>query len=453
MTEEYQNRTDQEIQELVAQIYGSFRGAHVAQAAPGFDVRGIWPCFSTKDRSGYATHAVAMSRMIDALKIPQQVIPHRYVDIDFGLFPEDRKDEYTKWVMGPVGIGELAIVSFPPAEASEMSEFGKLTVPYTVHEATSISRRAVDNCKVFADVWTVSEAATRAFAAGGVKARTIRPALATWNTPERTIDHATPFTFGVVGTWHARKGMLDLVRAYCGEFTRDENVRLIIRTSALGSRKTVTEFLAEVVAEVVAAREGLNQPKIEIITGTDCSDRELIEGVDPLAWEVLFAERQAKLLADPTLVLDPLPPKRDDDWLGLANLDAYVNPSYGEGLGIPHIWSLCAGVPLVTSDYGAVGDLAREFPAACHVFPSKLVNVDPQMPRFNSLYDGSQKWGGYEVRDLGAAMRECFNRGKRLHGERVREAFSMQACLPALKEALASVFEKDLDLLDAWGLR
>jgi len=151
-------------------------------------------------------------------------------------------------------------------------------------------------------------------------------------------------------------------------------------------------------------------PKLKFELGTDLSDQQVIE------------------------------------WLG--TLDCYVNPSYGEGLGIPHVWAKAQGVPMVTSDYGAVGQMMYEIADAIghenhrdHVFPATLTPVDPQMLKLGLMFERSTKWGMYNVDDLAREMRNAMECGRTVDAksaEYMRLAFGARTLDP-LREALRKV--------------
>jgi glycosyltransferase involved in cell wall biosynthesis len=203
--------------------------------------------------------------------------------------------------------------------------------------------------------------------------------------------------------------MFDLVRAYFSNFKREEPVTLVIRTSPLNSNLTIKKFKEQLTAEIAEiAREfgdenfpvSRRMPKLTLELGTDLTDQGVIE------------------------------------WLG--SLDAYVNPSYGEGLGIPHIWSKAQGVPLVSSGYGAVGEMVVEIQKAIgatrdHLFPFQSTPVDPEMLKLGLMFERSTRWGTYRREDLAREMRNAVECGRGLDvraAEYVREAFGADTLGP-----------------------
>jgi rhodanese-related sulfurtransferase len=97
----YEDRPIEEVESLRETITkSSFGGyAYTAEPAPGADVHGIWHCFHTDSRAGYAAHAVAASWMIrEEMKAPLMLIPHRVKDIDIDNFPADREEMLLRWL-------------------------------------------------------------------------------------------------------------------------------------------------------------------------------------------------------------------------------------------------------------------------------------------------------------------------------------------------------------------
>lgn len=409
LDEGYADRTEDELDVLADKIgFGEkhrVRGMpYVAQPAPGYDVHGVWHSFGAAQRSGYASHAIGLHWALSKLGVSTQLIPHRNMDIDIDDLPADRSERVQSWLGSPVGIPHLVFLSWPPDVAAEMANLGPPLIPYCAFEATKISDIVVSICNndAFREIWVVSEFVREVMINSGIAAervRTVPPVLFGGPWPinvrdvhlsrasrERPVTTDAPFVFGTFGTWHTRKGVHELIRAYFSAFKRSEPVTLRFHTSALGPRLTIKQFREKVIAEIaeIAAEFGdhdfpasKKMPHIRLDLGTDESDREVIE------------------------------------WL--AQLDSYANASFGEGLGIPQIWSKALGVPMVSTNFGAVGDLIlmseseidRETLVPCEPEP-----VPIEMMKMNAMFCRESCWGHYEVADLAAKMRVAYERGR-----------------------------------------
>lgn len=442
-THEYVERTADEM----ALVQRQFRGTgydgvpYIAPPAPGHDVKGFWHYFPAHTRSGYSAHAIALhQQLVDGLKIPTSLVPHRNEAIDFELFPKDRAAFLGKWIKDILGLPEAVIVSLPPELG--MYDLARALVSYVAGpECTKASEhviKTVVNSDKLTALWCVSPFTARAYLAGGAdpsKVKVVRPAICDgfWRLMFRSLTSfqartREEFVFGTVGTWHERKGFHDLVRAYFRAFRRDQPVQLHIRTSSLDSRLTIKKFEEKVVAEIAEIAENefgdsdypasKKQPRIKLITGTDASELEIIE------------------------------------WIG--GLDALVNPSYAEGLGIPQMWALAQGVPLVTSDFGAVGEFCDALASdLARPFRHRLVPVPASMRGHAAIWADDSCWGGYEVDDLAASMTEAVKRivvlgDRQRMASAVRSHFSFAACRESVVDAVKQVARPEI--ANEWGL-
>lgn len=437
---EIEDRPEEEIRELEREFQQSFRGSggvnYVAPPAPGYDVHGIWHVFGSHNRSGYATHALALHWMLaKELRIPTAHVPHRSIDIDIEKFPDDRYELLFEWTKEAVGIPHILFSSFPLEVSSDMHGTTATLVPYCAFEGHRIGKYARDLCDkpIFAAIWVVSDFVKRAFVEAGVPAErvhTVRPMLTEGPfsmTPiellatrkNRPVTHEDPFTFGFVGTWQRRKGVHDLLRAYFGAFRREEPVVLRIKTSALfDAHLTLRKLRDKLVAEIaeVAREFGDNDfpasrrmPKITLDLGTELTDKQLIEYI--------------------------------------GDFDAFANPSYGEGLGIPHTWAKAQGVPMITTGYGAIGDLLHELASHTRstqdsVIDWKLAPVDPEVLRATLMFDRDTCWGTYDPAAFGQAMRQQFVEGRRFDvgaARTTRSLFGRNGCVGEVKHGLKTL--------------
>lgn len=385
---------------------------YVAEPAPGWDIDGVWSSFATQYRSGYSIAATAVTHALsEGLGLPTQLIPHRHVDIDPDLFPADRKTLYDQWHESKVGRAHMLVATYPPIETTYLKDVAAHLVCHTVSEATRISAFTVEICnKNFDEIWVMSDFCRRAFVESGVREELVRtvPTMlygGPWKQKFATTGRTGPFRFGTQGTWHARKGMLDLVRAYYGAFSANDEVILEIRTSQMTGRLlTIKEVLEKIAGEIRQIKTEFQKPlpKISLHAGTDATDQQVLDN--------------------------------------LADLDCYVNPSYGEGLGIPPLWAAMAGVPVVTTTFGAPGEyFTKRASPIDRLVPHYLAKVDPSMPSLNRIYDFDQEWGRYDVPTFGAAMRSVFDAGRLLDFEaaqQTRDDFGLPQMVAAMRPAV-----------------
>jgi glycosyltransferase involved in cell wall biosynthesis len=433
---EFKSKHEQINRQMEGDVRDRLGYHYVAEPAEGHDVVGLWHTFPCGTRSGYAAHAVALHSMLERLGAPTMLAPFPGMDIDISKFPEDREPMLMRWLKTSVGIPKAFIASFPP-DLRGLDRGAPAFVSYVAFEASPMSEYARRLCAApeLTWIWCVSEFTRRCYIESGIdpnKICVVRPALCDgpW-TPmlhQRPARTDGPFVFGVNGSWHERKGFHKLVRAYLSAFSRSDNVILALRTSYFGSGRDqplLMDFERQVLGEIGTIKldyqkPGWESPRFKLLGGTGVTDAELIE------------------------------------WLG--GLDCYVNPSFGEGLGIPLIWAAAQGVPVVTSDFGAVGDLAREVSSmpdassAFRVFPSKLTPVPRAMLKHSTLLSTKSCWGDYEVDALAAQMRAAYDAGRVRSVETAQDVtrrFSFDATRATLVAALREFVDEET--LRSWS--
>ena len=362
---------------------------------------------------------------LERMGVPVKVIPHRVMDIDADLVPEERYEQVSKWISAPIGLGELLIVVMPPMECAQMRGLGRRLVGYTTHECDRVSAEAAACAAGLDMLWAQSAFAASAYEKAGVPRSQIRvldpplvggpwEARVTARVPRVSEQH--PYRFGMVGQWIPRKGFDSLIRAYYTAFAGNEPVRLCIRTSPFGSM-SISEFDRVVTARVHQIRSewaGRTAfPRISIETGTEARDQELI------------------------------------DWVG--QLDCYVNSSFGEGVGVPQAYALAQGVPMITTGFGAVGGTYTEVVAdllpSYQLLDHRMVPIDREQLRVNRIYDYRQEWGSYDVAQLAQFMKADFARGPERWPEvaaRAREKFGIARFEAQMRQLLREVLTDEM---------
>jgi len=433
--QKYGGRSEEDLKELAKEIGfgvpGRYAGyQYVAEPAEGHDRKGLWLNFFAHHRTGYATVGHALGYVIaNVLRLPMQLVPHRMQDIPYEDLPEDRRDLIESWMRHAVGLSEMLVCVNPPMIAAQMHNFAKYIVAYSTHEHDRVSSSTADLCNTrpsalqgMTKVWVKSPFAMKAFLEAGVREerlRLVRPPLVGgpwprqsdgwWGSPV-SVDH--PFVFGMLGTWIARKGLHDLVRAYHLAFRADDPVVLALSVSLLDGGRDLYDLKQIIQTDVTAIRADLGLqppfPRLRFDLGTARTDAELI------AW--------------------------------LARLDCFANSSFGEGLGVPQIWALAAGVPIVSTTFGAVGDLPIDWTEAHALVSHRLEPIDREMLKISRIYDREQRWGRWDPEEYGQAMWRVFDRG-RMRCPRtamaVGHVHGFEECAPAIKEALAEFVDVD----------
>lgn len=442
LTEEEIQRGSDDLSSLrQAAQQGVFRAAnYVAEPAPGSNVRGVWLSAGLNHRSGYAHVAFADALLLRSAGVPSYFIPHRAEAIDWDHMPEDRKGILEDFQRDVVGIGDVLIAEWPPHEAVRMTNLSDRFVMRTTCETSRVSKMAVDmsNIDNMTAIWFPSEFARQSFVQSGVKegrTRTLLPPvigdhLGLWDPVvaynTKPIDERAPFSFGTMGTFQARKGFDHLIRAYYDAFTGEHPVCLTIRTSPFGRFRTVQDLRKEIEQQVKKIRSEFSDkmakhgfPKINFKIGTELTDKEMIS------------------------------------WLG--SLDCFVNPSFGEGTGLPLVYARAAGVPVVTNLFGGVAEsLGGEFGAPPEVFldpeghpydsfvPHTMQNIPSEMLLMNSIFEAGLQWADYSFYAMGQCMAQQFEAGRRRNlqgGALTYEKFSAKRLAPVFKAALGEIVD------------
>lgn len=176
------------------------------------------------------------------------------------------------------------------------------------------------------------------------------------------------FTFYTVGEYVKRKGFALLLRAFLAEFTQRDPVGLVVKTGLPGVAPA--RLFDRVRAEVERVRETV----------------------------------QAHRAPPVALVTDRL---TREELLGLhCAADVFVQPSYGEAVGLPARDACFFGkTPVVT----AAGGYLEYVDAACgYPVPCRPVPVFDDSPVHRELFTGRQVWDEPDLLALRAAMRSAF---------------------------------------------
>lgn len=194
----------------------------------------------------------------------------------------------------------------------------------------------------------------------------IRPCLHPPLTPS-TDEHVPPylrtlppFRFLAVCSWIERKGIDTLLQAFWREFSADDPVALVIKT-------TGSHDLLQVV-------EGMKR------------DYGITHHTAPVHIDLHMHSE---------LGMDAL----------YRNCHAFVHPSRGEGVGYPILEAAVRGLPIISTGWGGHMDYLNSFNS--YPIPFRLVPVKPQPYYYG--YQSDQLWAEASIEDLQRLMREVLN--------------------------------------------
>jgi hypothetical protein len=205
----------------------------------------------------------------------------------------------------------------PPA----LPYWGKYTVLYTTLESLTVHEGFLKRCLQYDEVWcpclTNYQSLLRAgikskylkYCPEGVDSKRFNPSVA----PSRK-HNKNYFTFLFNGDWSFRKGIDLLFTAYLEEFTRNENVRLLVFSRYQGNDdKKAVDRLQQELAEFKERHYKADLPLVEIISNS-VPDHE-VPGI-------------------------------------FTSADCFVLPTRGEAWGLPISQALASGIPAITADWG-----------------------------------------------------------------------------------------------------
>jgi glycosyltransferase involved in cell wall biosynthesis len=243
----------------------------------------------------------------------------------------------------------------------------------------------------------------------------------TWNPNVKPLlQNGENFRFLYMNTWYERKGWDVLLRAYWEEFSKNDQVELVIKSYRENDR---TEPVEASVA-IAASRLGIDRWKRAKIT-----------------------------------VLDHLVPAKALPGF-MKSFDAYVSPHRAEGFGL-NIWHAAAiGLPVICTDYGGNTDFTKN-DTAWLVRPSEMVRPSQkELDIFPHL--AGTTWAEPDVSSLRQQMRLCFaNRNESakraaIAADFVERTYSCERSLEAFRIALEKTapgawhklcFNKDIERL------
>jgi glycosyltransferase involved in cell wall biosynthesis len=204
------------------------------------------------------------------------------------------------------------------------------------------------------------------------------------------------YLFYFIGDASLRKGLPLLLRAFYTEFSINEPVNLVIKTSKYGmSADEIRNAVKDTVNNVQAGLRVSNEYAKPIIVGDDLPDREMVR---------------------------------------LHNTcDCLVAPSFGEAWGFPVLDAIGCGNEVITSDTGGFSDYS---PRIIPSFPTRAFGVES----FPGIMTARETWDMVDLDLLSKEMRKVYNLGKTKTSTDM-EDFSLEHVGGELKRILEEAYE------------
>ena len=253
---------------------------------------------------------------------------------------------------------------------------GRKRIGYVVWEPSRLLAAQARLIGSLDEVWTATEWCRRLLIANGIREELVRVVPEGVDverfTPAQTHE-PRPFRFLCVARWQVRKGVDDLIAAYCREFAPDEPVELVIRSVLMAHEQPVEARIAAVPRP---------HPPLVGSSGT----------FTPQAMVELY--RRA---------------------------DAFVLPTKAEAWGLPIFEAMACGLPVIVTNCSAPAELLDDAIAYRIRVAATVPAYDPIWYPCRNKYG---EWAQPDVEHLQSLMRHVYEHRNeaRVTGERAREA-------------------------------
>lgn len=292
----------------------------------------------------------------------------------------------------------IGIAWFPPTEWQNRDVYELFrdwhprscrNVGMTMFETDRIPATWARRCNAMDEIWVPSKFNVETFAASGVDRGKLRVIPFGLRISDYDPDNIRPmvlpgksgFAFLSVFQWSLRKGWDLLLEAFAREFSRDEEVRLVLRTYPSGK----------------------NDPPIR-----ERIDRFLeARGLGEMSSRIHLVEEFVSDAQMPALI---------------AGCDAFVLPTRGEGWGIPFMEAMALGKPVIGTRWSGHLDFMNDGNSFL-VDIEGLENVADEMREDNELYEADHRWAKPSASHLRTRMREVYEQRERARsvGRQARE--------------------------------
>ncbi len=300
----------------------------------------------------YAQHARGFLRALNRLH-PVALIPSRW--------PEDAVDDEVGLMLERGTTPDLRQPGLSIGDFEQTTRVaGAWRIGFVVWETTRLDPRQVRMLRALDEVWTPSSWGRRVLIDNAIDEERVHvvpegvdPEL--FQPIPRPRTEERPFRFLCIARWSIRKGVDELLRAFCDEFAPSEEVELVLHCGNPGRTRDQLD------ARVAKAAAGPHAP---IVASTRLPGHEMAE---------LY-----------------------------RRCDAFVLATRGEGWGLPIVEAMACGLPVIATDYSAQSDYLDDA-IAYPLRVEKLIDVcDP------SFGPNAGQWAQPDIAHLRSLMRYVF---------------------------------------------
>lgn len=259
------------------------------------------------------------------------------------------------------------------------------TIGYTLFETDRIPDSWVHACRSMDEVWVPSQFNVRTFVGSGLDPTRVRafpygvnteffqPITETFPVPGRR-----SFCFLYISFFDYRKGMGLLLEAYLQEFTRQDDVTLIVKTSFERGHGVRAQDPGRIIADIVREQcgsDGAQAPHVVVLT------------------DVLNQEELRCLY---------------------NTCDLYISTDRANGWGMPCMEAMAMGKPAATIDWSGSTEFMHEGNSLLIKPTGRLVSVDQRLVTARPMYAG-HRWAEVTVESVRRVLRFAYENRPALH--------------------------------------
>lgn len=359
------------------------------------------------DISGYSDAARNNVCAISSVGIPVDAIPLSFENFktDCGELGKKIKPFIISNSDAPIQI----IHTIPPVFEKFIS-LNKYNIGYTAWESSKLSNDWVRHINQLNEVWVPSEYNKNVFLDSGVSVpiyvmpHTFNIDILNKESSSKGISRPADFVFYSVFQFLPRKGPIQLLKAYLTEFSKNENVCLLLKTYLFDpTNPNEKEKIKDIIREIKEKLRLDSYPDISLISS-------------PLSRPQMNALHKS--------------------------CDCLISSHCSEGFGITLAEAMMAGNPVIATDYSGSMDFLSEDTG----YPVKY-QLTPVFDMPWPAYTGEQVWADINVMDLRSKMRYVFDnkniaRDKGLRGrEFMISNFSWEVIGNKMKKRLQEIYD------------
>jgi glycosyltransferase involved in cell wall biosynthesis len=267
---------------------------------------------------------------------------------------------------------DVNFVRLSPEVAQNFLDPGSINICSCAWETSRLDKYWVECCNKFDAIFVESDWLVGVFKDSGVTV----PVYCVPNTvdveqfkPKESVNKDKVYTFYSIQQWTERKNGLGLLKAYFNAFTKDDKVRLVLKTYMTRVEVNTTQQ-QKVKSDIEELKKALNfdrdYPPVYLVT------------------EKLSSDAMIKMHED---------------------CDCYVLLDRGEGLGLPYMDAAAAGNPIIATNFGGSRQFLNESNSYCVDYqPTYVFNM-----QWSPYYRGDQLWAEPNLVHASALMREAYD--------------------------------------------